>query len=205
MTSVRIHADTPQEDEGAEAGQTAPLGIDVGARLRMAREARGLSQRELARRTGVTNGTISLIEQNKNSPSVASLKKVLDGIPMSLAEFFALDTSSTGQVFFRQDELVEISDGLLEFRQIGNAAGARLQMMLERYRPGADTGRSMYRHEGEEAGFIVSGKVEITVGAERRVLGPGEAYYFDSRTPHRFRNTGKEDCVLISACTPPSF
>ncbi|MCB1763432.1 MAG: helix-turn-helix domain-containing protein [Gammaproteobacteria bacterium] len=44
-----------------------------------------LSQRELARRAGVTNSTISLVEKNKNSPSLASLKKVLDGIPMDLA------------------------------------------------------------------------------------------------------------------------
>ena len=51
----------------------------------------GLSQRELAKRAGVTNGMISLIEQNRVSPSVSSLKKVLDGIPMSLAEFFTLD------------------------------------------------------------------------------------------------------------------
>ena len=52
-----------------------------------------MSQRELARRAGVTNGLISLIEQNRVSPSVSSLKKVLDGVPMSLAEFFTLDLS----------------------------------------------------------------------------------------------------------------
>jgi transcriptional regulator with XRE-family HTH domain len=61
----------------------------IGARLRAIRESRGLSQRALARRAGVTNGIISLIGQNRNSPSVASLKKVLEGIPLPLAEFFA--------------------------------------------------------------------------------------------------------------------
>ena len=67
------------------------MNIDVGTRLRSIRTAFGLSQRELARRAGVTNGLISLIEQNRVSPSVSSLKKVLDGVPMSLAEFFTLD------------------------------------------------------------------------------------------------------------------
>ena len=85
--------------------------FDVGARLRAVRESRGLSQRELARRAGVTNGTISLIEQNKNSPSVASLKKVLDGIPMSLPEFFALDMPPREQIFFQAGELVELTKG----------------------------------------------------------------------------------------------
>ena len=54
------------------------MSIDVGARLRSVRTTFGLSQRELARRAGVTNGLISLIEQNRVSPSVSSLKKVLD-------------------------------------------------------------------------------------------------------------------------------
>ena len=65
--------------------------MDVGARLRALRQMHGLSQRELARRAGVTNGLISLVEMNRVSPSVSSLKKLLDGIPMSLAEFFTGD------------------------------------------------------------------------------------------------------------------
>ena len=55
------------------------ISIDVGAHLRAVRTMYGLSQRELAKRAGVTNGLISLIEQNRVSPSVSSLKKVLDG------------------------------------------------------------------------------------------------------------------------------
>jgi transcriptional regulator with XRE-family HTH domain len=78
------------------------LSIDVGTHLRAVRTMYGLSQRELAKRAGVTNGLISLIEQNRVSPSVSSLKKVLDGIPMSLADFFTLDLGSSPQVFFQQ-------------------------------------------------------------------------------------------------------
>ena len=45
----------------------------------------------------------------------------------------------------------------------------------------------------------------LTVGGATRVLGPGEAYYFASQLPHRFRNVGREACEIISACTPPTF
>ena len=86
------------------------INIDVGAHLRAVRTMYGLSQRELAKRAGVTNGLISLIEQNRVSPSVSSLKKVLDGIPMSLADFFTLDFSASPQVFFCGDELVVMGD-----------------------------------------------------------------------------------------------
>ena len=62
--------------------------MDIGGRLKEVREQRGLSQRELAARAGLTNGAISLMEQNKSSPSVASLKRLLDAVPMTLSEFF---------------------------------------------------------------------------------------------------------------------
>ncbi len=65
--------------------------MDTGSRLKLVRESYKMSQRELARRSGVTNATISLIEQNRVSPSVSSLKKLLEGIPMSLADFFTFD------------------------------------------------------------------------------------------------------------------
>jgi transcriptional regulator with XRE-family HTH domain len=180
--------------------------LNIGARLRQAREVRGLSQRELARRAGVTNGMISLIEQDRTSPSIASLKKILDGLPMSLAEFFAADAPAREQVFFSAGELTRLSDGKLRFRQVGaDLRGRRVQILHERYAPGADTGEAMLRHDAEEGGVVVRGRVEITVGEERRVLGPGDAYYFDSRLPHRFRNVGEVECEIISACSPPSF
>ncbi len=163
-----------------------------------------MSQRELARRAGVTNGTISLIEKNKNSPSVASLKKVLDGIPMGLGEFFALEEPPEDKVFFKADEFQRLTEGKISFRQVGgHLAGHNLQMLHELYVPGADTGKTMLSHDAEECGIVLRGKIEITVGEEVQVLEPGEGYYFDSRLNHRFRNTGDEECEIISACTPP--
>lgn len=189
-------------DAGSEGLNTD---FDVGNRLRTIRERRRLSQRELARRAGVTNGTISLIEQNKNSPSVASLKKVLQGIPMSLAEFFSEDDlPASSKKFFHANELVEIAQGKLSLRQVGgDLSQHKLQILHERYAPGADTGKTMLAHDSEEGGIIIKGQIEITVDGKRHMLGTGDAYLFDSRLPHRFRNIGEEECIIISACTPP--
>lgn len=180
--------------------------FDVGARLRALRELHGLSQRELARRAGVSNAAVSLIEQNRASPSVGSLKKVLDGFPVSLAEFFSDDQPKREQVFFTAGDLTEIAGGAIRYRQVGaDLAGRALQILHERYAPGADTGPALLRHAAEEGGVVVRGRLEVTVGDQRRVLGPGDAYYFNSRLPHRFRNPGDEDCEVVSACSPPSF
>jgi transcriptional regulator with XRE-family HTH domain len=182
------------------------MSIDVGARLRSVRTTFGLSQRELARRAGVTNGLISLIEQNRVSPSVSSLKKVLDGIPMPLAEFFTLDLSAAPQAFYGAEELVELGNEAVSLRLIAaQRAGRQLTLLHERYAAGAATGEDMLAHRGEEGGVIIKGRIELTVGGATRVLGPGEAYYFASQLPHRFRNVGREACEIISACTPPTF
>ena len=177
--------------------------FDLGARLRYVRQAAGLSQRELAKRAGMTNAAISVIENNQSSPSVASLKKVLEVIPLSLTEFFALETPAEYQIFFTEEELVPITQGAVQYRQVGDMRYHKLQILHERYIPGADTGRSILQHESEEGGIVLEGSIELTVGERKTILKAGDAYLFDSRQPHRFRNIGKTDCVIVSACTPP--
>jgi mannose-6-phosphate isomerase-like protein (cupin superfamily) len=160
------------------------MSIDVGARLRSVRTTFGLSQRELARRAGVTNGLISLIEQNRVSPSV----------------------STAPQAFFGTEELVELGNAEVSLRLVAaQRPGRQLALLHERYAAGAATGEEMLAHRGEEAGVVIRGRIELTVGGASRVLGPGEAYYFASQLPHRFRNVGREPCEIISACTPPIF
>ncbi|MFO1039521.1 MAG: cupin domain-containing protein [Geminicoccaceae bacterium] len=186
------------------------MDFDVGARLREIRSRSGLSQRDLASRAGVPHGLIATVEQNRHSPSVASLRKILTGLPMSMAEFFEPERPSGPQVFFGADELTELTahlhangHGSISFRQVGDAREHNLQILHELYAPGSDTGESMLEHEGSEGGIVLAGTLELTVGGETRRLVKGDAYLFDSRIPHRFRNPGDVACEVVSACTPP--
>lgn len=179
---------------------------EIGTRLRTIREQLGLSQRQLARQSGVANATISQVEAGKINPTVSMLKKVLGGIPLSLGEFFADDRQPQERKFFRADELIEIAEGGVSYRQVGaRLANKSIQLLQECYQPGAGTGRHELTHEGEECGIVLSGRLEVTVGDEVSVLGQGDAYYFKSSLPHQFRNIGNEPCELITACSPPSF
>lgn len=183
--------------------------MDIGHKLKTIRKERGLSQRELAARAGLTNGTISLIEQNRTSPSVASLKSLLDAIPISMAEFFStIEDTDAPKVFYKSDELTEItpaSPGHPSLRMLGDAQNHALQVLHETYAPGADTGPETLAHQGEEAGIVVRGTIEVTVDGRTATLQAGDGYLFDSRLPHRFRNTSNDVCEVVSACTPPSF
>jgi transcriptional regulator with XRE-family HTH domain len=192
------------------------MDFDIGERLKEIRVATGLSQRDLASRAKVPHGLISLIERNKSSPSVASLRKILGGIPMTMADFFNEERQPAEKIFFEANELIDLTSRLhrlnggeasgaarLTLRQVGDARGHNLQILHERYEPGADTGEVMLEHRSHEGGVIIVGQLEITVGTQVQVLKAGDAYLFDSRTPHRFRCVGEEICEVVSACTPP--
>ncbi len=180
--------------------------LNVGERLRTLREMYGMSQRALAKKAGVTNGIISMIEKNTNSPSLATLKKILDAFPVSFSEFFSEGVSPQLKTFYKAADLLEIGSAGFSFRQVGgDLTGKSMQILHERIEAGADSGYEMLRHESEEGGVVIRGAIELTVGGETQILGPGDAYYFDSRIPHRFRNIGEHDAEVISACSPPAL
>jgi transcriptional regulator with XRE-family HTH domain len=180
--------------------------VEIGQRLRQLRQRMGLSQRELARRAGVSNATISMIEADRVSPSVSALKQILSALGAGIADFFASNEDEKERIVYRADELTEIAGGAVSYRQVGaNLQGHALQMLHERYKPGARSGRKMLSHQGEEAGIVIRGVMALEVDGRRYRLGPGDAYSFDSRKPHSFHNSGEEDLIVVSACTPPTF
>ena len=103
------------------------------------------------------------------------------------------------------NSLAPALEGQVSLRQLGNAEHHALQVLHETYPVGADTGPELLSHNGEEAGIVVHGSIEVTVDGNVAILNPGDGYLFDSRLPHRFRNVGDAVCVVVSACTPPSF
>ena len=180
--------------------------LAVGQRLRALRLRAGLSQRELARRAAVSNATISMIEADRVSPSVSALRQVLSALGVGIADFFAAPEPQGEQVVFRAAELTEIAGGAVSYRQVGaNLKGRALQMIYERYKPGAQSGTKMLSHQGEEAGLVIKGRLTLEVDGRRYQLAAGDAYFFDSRKPHSFRNAGDGELVVVSACAPPTF
>lgn len=181
--------------------------LSLAPRLQALRQRRNLSLRELSRRTGIAVSFLSALERGQNNVSVGKLKTILDGLGLSLAEFFSKESPPPAQVVYRKEELLEISGQKgISFQDVAAGRPGRvLQLLVERYKPGSDTGPESYRHEAEEAGVVLRGTLELTVDGRTYLLKPGDAYYFDSRRPHRFRNLGRVAVEAISVNTPPSF
>jgi mannose-6-phosphate isomerase-like protein (cupin superfamily) len=91
----------------------------------------------------------------------------------------------------------------ISLKQVGDAIAHNLQVLHEHYAPGADTGTTMLEHDAHEGGIVVSGEIELTVDGTLYILKTGDAYLFDSRLPHRFRNRSNQAAEVISACSPP--
>ena len=179
--------------------------MDLGERLKVIRKRHAMSQRELAKRAGVTNSTISMIEKNTVSPSFSSLLKVLKGFPMSVGEFFTLDLVKSNQVVFRADEQADMLAQGVALKLIGhNIPDRGLSMLRETYPPGADTGEEMIKYDGEEAGTVIEGEIELTVDYKIYHMKSGDGYFFRTNLPHRFRNLSQETAVVISANTGPT-
>lgn len=207
MTDGSVTIDKPVESDSPD---DAPQSASVGQRLKALRLGRGLSMRALAELTGVPHATLSIIERDKSSPSVSILKRLLGPLNVTLSTFFSDSDIVDRAVFYKAQDLVELADGkVLSYRQVGaNLTNSSMMILHERYAPGADTGQEgqeLYSHEAEEGGIVIQGQLEMTVGDEVRVLKAGDAYYFDSRLPHRMRNPFDEECIVVSAVSPPTF
>jgi transcriptional regulator with XRE-family HTH domain len=207
MQKVEVEAsgDTALETAARppQRSQVDAKDLALGSRLRTVRTRAGLSQRELAARAGVTNATISMIEQEAHAPSVASLHRILTAIPISMADFFALPTSQRNVLFYDAEDLAVVSRGAVDLRVLGSERrDKKLQLFIERYEPGAGTGSEPIAHDGETAALVIQGVVEIEADGEVRRIAKGGGFQLFGKEPYRLRNVGKTEAIVACACTP---
>jgi len=177
-----------------------PEAVALGVRLKIVRELNGLSQRELARRAGVTNSNISMIEQGQISPSIGSLARLLHVIPLSLAQFFALNSSSAEGGIVRAGcaARTEYPDLGLVVETLPVSGG--VPSVLERYcfAVGADTGVAPQRLPQARAGWVVSGELELTLGFRCYTLTVGDGFHVPTGQLFRARNVTDQPTVVMA-------
>jgi transcriptional regulator with XRE-family HTH domain len=187
----------PEQDRPAAAPS-------LGARLRALRLSQDLSQRELARRAGIAHAAISQIEQDQVSPSVASLRKLVGALGLSLAAFFSGEEGADRPTFFPGADgpppgAAPTALGALP----GRADGRGLSMGHSLYPAGADSGADPLGRDAACGGVVVAGSLTAQIGGASRRLARGDAFLFPAGQPHRFRNEGTEPAELVWACAAP--
>jgi DNA-binding transcriptional MerR regulator len=174
-----------------------------GQRFRRLRVRRGLSLAQVAHATGVSVGFLSALERGQMHSSVATLRRIARFYKTSIMSLF--DTNGETQHLVRPEhrKILETSPGVhMELLAWGNTA---MEPYLFRIKPGAGGGES-YAHEGEEFLHVLRGEFEIWLNKqEHYVLKAGDSLYFESSTPHRWKNSGRTETWLLWVNTPPTF
>jgi len=192
--------------ESPRATPAATAEIDLGARIRALRLARGATLRELAANAGVTESFLSQVERGVASPSIASVQRIARALDQSIAELFA-EPESIGQVV-RADQRRRVSyPGLGAFDEfLTRSTDGRLQVILSTIEPGGGTGDEAYTHDSdEEVVVVLEGELDLWVGTEHYRLSTGDALTHASRVPHRNTNPGPGVARVLFCITPPSY
>ena len=146
--------------------------MNLGKKIKQMRNRVGLTQEELADRCELTKGYISQLENNLNSPSIATLTDILSALGSDLATFFREETEE--KVVFSKEEFIEKnSDGVLFNWLIPNAQKNMMEPVLVELSESASTAKDV-PHDGEEFGFVLEGKITVELGANLYVCKKGE-------------------------------
>jgi transcriptional regulator with XRE-family HTH domain len=179
-------------------------GSSIGERIRMMRQAKSLTQEELASRAGLTKGFISQVERNLTSLSVESLLGILDALDQKASTFF--EEGIAEKIVFGVDDRVALEKEHVEkFQILVPAAQNRLMdPALLALGPGEKT-EEEEPHEGEEFGFVLSGSIEVTLGVTTYKVKRGECFYFKASRKHYLANRRKMGALVLWVSSPPYF
>jgi transcriptional regulator with XRE-family HTH domain len=187
----------------------------IGDRLREVRNARGLSLRAMAARLGVSASLISQVETGRARPSVRTLYAIAAELGISLDELLFSDArpatdeaeaaggepGAIPEIRLPADPVqragdrtaIRLASGVV-WERLTTASIPNVDFLHVTYEVGGASSpeHEFQRHSGQEWGYVVSGRLGVTIGFDEVVLGPGDSIAFDSTTPHRLANVGDE-------------
>ena len=174
----------------------------MGLRLRQLRLSQKLSLAEVASAVGISVGFLSAIERSHMSASVGTLRKLARYYKLNILDFFDPAQANPYRVRPSERKRLDAGPGVqMELLAWGNTM---MEPHLFTIAPGAGSGDS-YAHEGEEFLYVLRGVLNIALEGQWYVLHSGDSFYFESNTPHTWRNTGKTETVVLWVNTPPTF
>jgi transcriptional regulator with XRE-family HTH domain len=186
----------------------ADLSIAVGAAIRRAREAGGLSMRALARLAEISQPFLSQVERGATSPSLFTLYRIAHALGIAPSELMPATSNSREILVLRTGEgrRMPVSDvpGAADGRLLSAGAETRLEVVEYRAKPGQDLG-GWFESNGEMTVYLADGALEITLeGHGAWELAAGDSISHPSDIRHRWRVLGDaEACILLSVAHSP--
>jgi transcriptional regulator with XRE-family HTH domain len=172
--------------------QKEAMSVDVGVRLKELREARNVSMRTLATKSGLSANALSMIERGKTSPSVSTLYKLADAMGVSITAFFGPESDKKQIVFIKSDERTRMSFTRGVFEALGGEQFVgHVEPFMLTLESGAASGPHTITHTGHEFVFCLRGELDYQVEKEVFHLTAGDSLLFAAQLKHKWRNAGK--------------
>lgn len=179
--------------------------IDLGTKIKNLRLGAGMTLDEVARKTHLSKGFLSQVENNKVSPHIDTLNRIANKLGVEIGYFFR-DPRADEQKVTRERDRKRFSARYSKIHcdLLSTAvAHRRMQPLLYTVPPGESNADRIVYDGGEIFGYVLNGQVEITFGDETHILEAGDATHFDSSQPYGWKNTGDQEAVLLWITTPP--
>lgn len=186
--------------EGDGAGKSPPM---LGARIRHARRVAHLTMTQLAEKANCSESLVSKIESGQATPSLAMLHRIAVALNTNIATL--TEDGPVDRPVLRSGERPVISAGGISLeRLVLPKRGGLLQANIHIVEPGAASDGQIV-HAGEEVGYVLEGRLELTLGDERHEIQAGDSFTFASHLPHGYRNVGKTVARILWVNTPATF
>jgi len=188
--------------EGAIQAPSDGAASAIGPRLRQLRGKRNLNLASVAKEIGISVGFLSALERSQMSASVGTLRKLARFYRTNILDFFDPTETNTRLVRPAKRKVLEAGPGVrMELLALGKRA---MEPHLFRIAPQAGSGDA-YAHEGEEFLYLLRGELTIALSGKEYSLKRGDSFYFESATPHHWKNPGRSETWVLWINTPPTF
>ncbi len=199
-----------EKGERPQKGDDISSECDVGAALRALRLRQRQSLKQVAKRAGLSVGLVSQIERGLTSPSLRSLRSLAKVLETPVANLFVQQTTDirdapANVVRCANRRVLKLSHRGMTIQLTSPQGENHLQTFIAHIEPGGGSGADLDVHEGEEAGLVLVGALELQLENEVVRLWEGDSFVFDSRRPHRYRNPGDRTASVQWVITPPIY
>lgn len=174
--------------------------ITLGSRLRAVRQLRKISLVALAKACGKSVGYVSQVERGISSPTLKELAQFSEALGVDMMSLLTDSPPTSSKPPVRRDadrSFIPFRGEQTRKRVLTPRNDGILKMYVMQIEPGGSSGDTLYTHEGEEAGYVLTGSILLTIADTEYRLEVGDSFRFSSTVPHAFRNAGDSTAEVV--------
>lgn len=185
--------------------------IRIGRQIRDLRKAKGITLSDMAEKIGRSVGYVSQVERGVSALPIPVLQTISETLGVQITWFFHTDREQPLEelghvVRVESRRQIDFFGTGIHEELLSPGLGGELLMILTTFSPLAHSGKEPRKRKGEEACYIQSGALELTIGEQIFNLSEGDSFSISGDDPHQVRNpSSDQDAVVVWVITPPNY